>query len=94
MHFIASSDLQGPLRPHCCYSFLQFCSTRKSTQQAAQMLVKDARFIMNSQHRQRFVYKTVYFASPVFRLAFRPWDCIYFNGITNVHVIKQLTNIK
>ncbi|KAL9959674.1 hypothetical protein ACROYT_G033017 [Oculina patagonica] len=33
--------------------FQQFCSTRKSAQQAAQMLVKDARFIMNSQHRQR-----------------------------------------
>ncbi|XP_068757801.1 probable ATP-dependent DNA helicase HFM1 [Montipora capricornis] len=32
---------------------LVFCSTRKSAQQAAQMLVKDARFIMNSQHRQR-----------------------------------------
>jgi len=32
---------------------LVFCSTRKSTQQAAQMLVKDARFIINSQHRQR-----------------------------------------
>ncbi|KAK3739517.1 hypothetical protein QZH41_016197 [Actinostola sp. cb2023] len=32
---------------------LQFCSTRKSTQQAANTLIKDARFIENSQHRQR-----------------------------------------
>lgn len=32
---------------------LVFCSTRKSAQQAAQTLMKDARFIMNSEHRQR-----------------------------------------
>nr|XP_006818661.1 PREDICTED: probable ATP-dependent DNA helicase HFM1-like [Saccoglossus kowalevskii] len=32
---------------------LVFCATRKGVQQAASTLVKDARFIMNSQHRQR-----------------------------------------
>ncbi|XP_048584395.1 probable ATP-dependent DNA helicase HFM1 isoform X2 [Nematostella vectensis] len=32
---------------------LVFCSTRKGTQQAASTLTKDARFIINSQHRQR-----------------------------------------
>ncbi|XP_013384284.1 probable ATP-dependent DNA helicase HFM1 [Lingula anatina] len=31
---------------------LVFCATRKSAQQAASMLVKEARFIMNSQHKQ------------------------------------------
>ncbi|XP_065890770.1 probable ATP-dependent DNA helicase HFM1 isoform X2 [Dysidea avara] len=32
---------------------LVFCSTRKATQQAATTLVKDARFVMGPQHRQR-----------------------------------------
>lgn len=41
------------------FGFWQFCSTRKSAQQAAQMLVKDARFIINSQHRQRLAGKSV-----------------------------------
>ena len=33
--------------------FLQFCATRKGTQQAANVLVKDARFVMNGEHKQR-----------------------------------------
>lgn len=41
------------------FAFCQFCSTRKSAQQAAQMLVKDARFIINSQHRQRLDGKSL-----------------------------------
>ncbi|CAI8023476.1 Probable ATP-dependent DNA helicase HFM1, partial [Geodia barretti] len=32
---------------------LVFCATRKGTQQAAATLVKDARFIMNSEHKKR-----------------------------------------
>ena len=32
---------------------MQFCATRKGTQQAANTLIKDARFVMNAQHRQR-----------------------------------------
>ncbi|CAB4028021.1 probable ATP-dependent DNA helicase HFM1 [Paramuricea clavata] len=32
---------------------LVFCSTRKGTQQAGSTLTKDARFVMNSEHRQR-----------------------------------------
>lgn len=31
----------------------QFCATRKGTQQAAGVLVKEARFVMNIQHKQR-----------------------------------------
>ena len=34
---------------------LQFCATRKGTQQAANILIKDARFVMNSQHKQKLV---------------------------------------
>ena len=37
------------------YVLLQFCATRKGTQQAASTLVKDARFIMNSEHKERSV---------------------------------------
>ena len=33
----------------------QFCATRKGTQQAAATLVKDARFVMNSEHKQRLI---------------------------------------
>ena len=33
---------------------VKFCSTRKGTQQAGSTLIKDARFVMNSEHRQRF----------------------------------------
>ncbi|XP_011405054.1 PREDICTED: probable ATP-dependent DNA helicase HFM1 [Amphimedon queenslandica] len=40
-----------------CYSdqkpTLVFCATRKGTQQAAGILVKDARFVMNVEHRRR-----------------------------------------
>ncbi|XP_022085821.1 probable ATP-dependent DNA helicase HFM1 [Acanthaster planci] len=32
---------------------LVFCATRKSVQQAAAILVKEARFVMNTKHRQR-----------------------------------------
>lgn len=32
---------------------LQFCATRKGTQQAAATLVKDARFVVNVQHKQK-----------------------------------------
>ena len=39
----------------CLKLFPQFCATRKGTQQAANTLVKDARFVMNSQHRQRLL---------------------------------------
>ncbi len=35
--------------------FIQFCATRKGTQQAASILIKDARFVMNPQHKQRLV---------------------------------------
>jgi len=31
----------------------QFCATRKGTVQAASILIKDARFIMNADHKQR-----------------------------------------
>ncbi|XP_064613087.1 probable ATP-dependent DNA helicase HFM1 [Liolophura sinensis] len=34
---------------------LVFCSTRKSVQQAASILVKDSKFIMDSQHKERLV---------------------------------------
>lgn len=33
----------------------QFCATRKGTQQAAATLVKDTRFVMNSDHKRRSV---------------------------------------
>ena len=33
--------------------FCQFCATRKGTQQAAATLVKDARFVVNVQHKQK-----------------------------------------
>lgn len=33
----------------------QFCATRKGTQQAAATLVKDTRFVMNTEHKRRFV---------------------------------------
>ena len=36
------------------FSFAKFCSTRKSTQQAGSILIKDARFVMSSEHRQRY----------------------------------------
>ncbi len=36
-------------------SILQFCATRKGTQQAANVLIKDARFVMNGHHKQRLV---------------------------------------
>ena len=32
---------------------LKFCATRKDVQQAASILIKEARFIMNGQHKQR-----------------------------------------
>ena len=36
-------------------ALLQFCATRKGTQQAANVLIKDARFVMNGHHKQRLV---------------------------------------
>ena len=33
----------------------QFCATRKGTQQAAATLVKDARFVVNVQHKQKLL---------------------------------------
>lgn len=41
---------------------LQFCSTRKATQQAATTLTKDAKFVMGPQHRQRLVVLYVHTA--------------------------------
>lgn len=38
-----------------CVFLLQFCATRKGTQQAAATLVKDARFVVNVQHKQRLL---------------------------------------
>jgi len=32
---------------------IQFCATRKGVQQAASTLVKEAKFIMDAQHKQR-----------------------------------------
>lgn len=52
---IWSMDLQKD-PPHIAHTriiLMQFCATRKGTQQAANTLIKDARFVMNTQHRQR-----------------------------------------
>lgn len=35
------------------FLLMQFCATRKGTQQAAGILVKEARFVMNTLHKQR-----------------------------------------
>ena len=35
--------------------FLQFCATRKGAVQAANTLLKEAKFVFNSQHKQRLL---------------------------------------
>ena len=45
--------IQTYVPTHIAFHLFQFCSTRKGTIQAANVLVKDTRFIMNAEHSQR-----------------------------------------